>query len=348
MKKNELIKPDFLLYQTEDGSTRIDVKFEEESVWLNQKGLADLYQTTPQNITLHIRNIYTDEELPFESTCKEYLQVQNEGGRDVSRYMSYYNLEMILAIGYRVRSYRGVQFRKWATDKLKEFLVKGFVLDDYRLKEAKAFGRDYFDELLERIRDIRSSEKMFYRKITDIYAMSYDYDPHHPITQEFYATVQNKLHYAAHGKTAAELIKSRVDAHKPNMGLLTWKGGKVRKSDVDVAKNYLNEQELKDLNRIVTMYLDYAEDQAKRQNPMYMKDWKDKLDAFLKFNDREILDNPGRVSHDVAQKLAYQEYEKFNKHRIKLDDSKEVDSKSLEELSNKATNLKRKMIRKEK
>lgn len=214
-------------------------------MWLNQKGLAELYQTTPQNITLHIRNIYADGELDCTATCKDYLQVQNEGGREVSRYMAYYNLEMILAIGYRVRSHRGVQFRRWATEKLTEFLQKGFVLDDARFKDGKAFGRDYFDELLERIRDIRSSEKMFYRKIKEIYSLSVDYDPHAAITQEFNATVQNKLHYAAHGKTAAELISERADADKPNMGLTNWKGSKVRIADVEIAKNYLQEPELK-------------------------------------------------------------------------------------------------------
>ena len=343
--KKEIIKPNFLLYQTEDGSTRIDVKFEEDSVWLNQKGLAELYQTTPQNITLHIRNIYADGEHSAEATCKEYLQVQNEGGRDVSRYMSYYNLDVILAIGYRVRSHRGVQFRRWATEKLTEYLQKGFVLDDYRLKEAKAFGRDYFDELLERIRDIRSSEKMFYRKITDIYAMSVDYDPQHPISQEFFATVQNKLHYAAHGKTAAELIHDRADATQPNMGLTSWSGAKVRKADVEVAKNYLYEPEIKELNRIVSMYLDYAEDQAERQQPMYMKDWKEKLDAFLTFNGREILNNPGKVSHAVAQELAHEEYEKFRAARVLRDDHN-ADTKQLEELSRKATAMKRRVQRK--
>jgi len=342
--KKEIIKPNFLLYQTEDGSTRIDVKFEEDSVWLNQKGLAELYQTTPQNITLHIRNIYADGEHSAEATCKEYLQVQNEGGRDVSRYMSYYNLDVILAIGYRVRSHRGVQFRRWATEKLTEYLQKGFVLDDYRLKEAKAFGRDYFDELLERIRDIRSSEKMFYRKITDIYAMSVDYDPQHPISQEFFATVQNKLHYAVHGKTAAEIIKDRADSHKPNMGLTSFKGSRLRKGDVVVAKNYLNESELRELNRIVTMYLDYAEDQAEHENPMYMKDWKAKLDAFLSFNQRKVLDNPGKVSHAVAEALALQEYEKYHQQRLRDDAKNEIeiqDTKKVKMLSDNVLKLKR-------
>lgn len=344
--KQELAPSNFLLYQTEDGSTRIDVKMEDDNVWLTQKALAELYQTTPQNITLHIRNVYADNELSEAATCKDYLQVQKEGGRDVSRYLTYYNLEVILAIGYRVRSHRGVQFRRWATDKLKEYLVKGFVLDDYRFKEGKSFGRDYFDELLERIRDIRTSEKMFYRKITEIYSLSVDYDPHAAITQEFYATVQNKLHFAVHGSTAAELVYHRANAEKPYMGLTSWKGAKPRKSDAAIAKNYLDEAELKELNRVVTMYLDYAEDQAERQNPMNMKDWKGKLDAFLKFNGREILDNPGKVSHEIALELAHQEYDKYRNKRIALESKADNDSKSLKELTHNAMIVKRELKRK--
>lgn len=309
-------KTDILIYQTEDGNTKIDVRLENETVWMTQKAIAELYQTTSQNITLHVKNIYEEEELENESTCKYYLQVQNEGSRKVKRKAKHYNLEMILAIGYRVRSHRGTQFRQWATERLNEYLVKGFTMDDDRLKEMHNFGQDYFDELLERIRDIRSSEKRFYQKITDIYATSVDYDSKVELSQEFFATVQNKLHFAIHGKTAAELISERADAGKENMGLTSWKGDKVRKRDVAVAKNYLSEKELKSLNRIVTMYLDYAEDQAERQRPMYMKDWIDKLNAFLKFNDRDILENAGKVSKAVADKIATQEYEKFNQKRI--------------------------------
>lgn len=305
-----------LIYQTEDGNTKIDVRLENETVWMTQKGIAELFQTSPQNITLHIKNIYEEGELQQEVTCKYYLQVQSEGRREVKRKAKHYNLEMIIAIGYRVRSHRGTQFRQWATERLNEYLVKGFTMDDDRLKEMRNFGQDYFDELLERIRDIRASEKRFYQKITDVYATSIDYDPKAEVTQEFFATVQNKLHFAIHGQTAAELIVDRAKAEKENMGLTAWKGDKVRKTDVTVAKNYLTEKKLKSLNRIVTMYLDYAEDQVERQQPMHMNDWIDKLNAFLQFNEREILENAGRISKAVADKLAIQEYETFNQHRL--------------------------------
>ncbi len=309
-------KTDILIYQTEEGNTKIDVRLEDETVWMTQKAIAELYQTTPQNITLHVKNIYEEGELEVESTCKHYLQVQNEGARDVKRKAKHYNLEMIIAIGYRVRSYRGTQFRHWATERLNEYLVKGFTMDDDRLKEMRNFGQDYFDELLERIRDIRASERRFYQKITDIYATAVDYDAGAGMTQEFFATVQNKLHFAIHGHTAPELIVKRADATKENMGLTSWKGDKVRKQDVRVAKNYLTEKEMKSLNRIVSMYLDYAEDQAERNQPMYMKDWIEKLNAFLQFNGRDILENAGKVSKEVAEKLAVEEYEKFNQNRI--------------------------------
>ncbi|HBZ83859.1 virulence RhuM family protein [Brevibacillus sp. FSL K6-0770] len=311
---------DLLLYQTEDGKTKIDVKLENGTVWMTQKAIAELYQTTPQNITLHIKNIYEEGELSLESTCKEYLQVQIEGKREIKRSTKHYNLELIIAIGYRVRSHRGTQFRRWATERLNEYLVKGFTMDDERLKDMRHFGQDYFDELLQRIRDIRASEKRFYRKITDIYATSVDYDPNASMSKEFFATVQNKLHFAIHGHTAAELIAERANAEKDNMGLTSWKGNKVRKSDVTVAKNYLTDKELQSLNRIVTMYLDYAEDQAERQSLMYMKDWIDKLNSFLKFNEREILTNAGKISQEVAEKLATAEYEKYNQHRLAIDD----------------------------
>ncbi|MEI3613150.1 virulence RhuM family protein [Pseudogracilibacillus sp. SO30301A] len=316
---------DILIYQTEDGNTKIDVRLENETVWMTQKAIAELYQTSPQNITLHIKKIYEEAELREESTCKYYLQVQNEGVRKVERKTKHYNLQMIIAIGYRVRSHRGTQFRQWATERLNEYLVKGFTMDDDRLKEMHNFGQDYFDELLERIRDIRASEKRFYQKITDIYATSVDYDPKAEITQEFFATVQNKLHFAIHGQTAAELIAERANAEKENMGLTSWKGDKVRKRDVTVAKNYLSEKELKSLNRIVTMYLDYAEDQAERQRPMYMKDWIARLNAFLQFNDRDILENAGKVSKAVADEIAIQEYKRFNQHRIAQNTSDDFD-----------------------
>jgi len=309
-------RSDILIYQTEDGATRIDVRLDDNTVWLTQAAMAELYQTTPQNVTIHLRNIYKEGELSEPATCKEYLQVRAEGIRPIQRKLKHYNLEAVLSVGYRVRSHRGTQFRRWATERLREYLVKGFVMNDERLKEGRSLGADYFDELLERIRDIRASEKRFYRKITDIFRTSVDYDPSAEITQEFFATVQNKLHWAIHGHTAAELIADRADAGKPNMGLTSWKGAKVRSGDVTVAKNYLNEEELSSLNRIVTMYLDYAEDQAHRWRPMHMREWKEKLDAFLRFNEREVLESPGKITAEVAKQLAREEYEKFRVRRV--------------------------------
>lgn len=318
-------RSEILIYQAEDGRTRIDVRLEEETVWLTQAAMAELFQTKPQNITQHIRAIYREGEQSQETTCKEYLQVRTEGNREVKRSLKHYNLDLILSVGYRVRSHRGVQFRRWATERLREYIVKGFSLDDERLKELRTpFGADYFDELLERIRDIRASEKRFYRKITDIYATSVDYDPRAGISQRFFATVQNKLHFAVHGQTAAELIAHRADATKPNMGLTAWKGAKVRRVDVTVAKNYLSHEEISGLNRIVTMYLDYAEDMAKRKRPMHMAEWAQRLDAFLQFNEREVLDNPGRVEKKVADRLALKEYDKFAARRLE-EETKEDD-----------------------
>jgi hypothetical protein len=306
----------FLFYATLDGSVQVEVIINEETVWLPLNRIAELFGTSKQNISYHFQNIFKEGELDREATVKEILTVQQEGGREVSRNIEYYNLDAIISVGYRVNSKRATQFRIWATSTLKEYLVKGFALDDERLKQGKTlFGKDYFDELLERVREIRASERRFYQKITDIYAeASIDYNPKAEITKTFYKTVQNKLHWASTGRTAAELIKERADASRPNMGLTTWKKapkGKVIKSDVSVAKNYLKEVELKALNRIVTMYLDYAENQAERQIPMTMQDWITKLDAFLDFNDYEILNNAGKVSAKVAKKLAEGEYEKF-------------------------------------
>jgi len=289
------VKSEFLLYQTEDGQTRIDVRLQDETVWMTQAAMAELYQKTPQNITLHLKAIYMERELEEPATCKEYLQVQQEGARTVSRARRFYSLPAIIAVGYRVKSSRGTQFRRWATERLNEYLVKGFTMDDDRLKAVVNIGSDYFDEMLERIRDIRSSEKRFYQKIRDIYKLAADYNPKAEETLEFFSIVQNKLHFAISGKTAAELIVERADAAQPNMGLTSWKGAKVRKGDVAEAKNYLTETELRSLNRIVTMYIDFAEDQSERHQPMYMGGWKEKLDAFLQFNDREILDHAGSV-----------------------------------------------------
>lgn len=309
-------QPQFLVYQTEDGKTRIDVRLDGQTLWLPQADIATLFQTTPQNITLHIKSIYDEGELDEPATCKEYLQVRSEGKRRVERSLKHYALDVIIAVGYRVRSHRGTQFRRWATERLKELLVKGFVMDDERLKAGRSLGADYFDELLARIRDIRASEKRFYQKVRDIYALSIDYDPKAPATQEFFQIVQNKLHWAISGHTAAEIIALRADSTKPNMGLTTWKGAKVRPADVTIAKNYLNSDEINQLNRLVTMYLDYAEDQAQRQQPLYMKDWRAKLDGFLKFNDRAILAHAGKVSMEDAQKNALEEYERFNQRRL--------------------------------
>jgi len=309
-------RSEIILYQTEDGRTRIEVRLEDESVWLTQIMMADLFQTSVPNINIHIRNILEERELLVEATIKEYLIVRSEGPRQVTRPVKFYSLDMILAVGYRVKSHRGVQFRRWATERLREYLVKGFTMDDERLKEGRILGADYFDELLERIRDIRASEKRFYQRIRDLYTLSIDYDAKAEQTLEFFSIVQNKLHWAIAGKTAAEIIKERADAGKPNMGLTSWKGMKVRRTDVTVAKNYLTADEISELNRIVVMYLDYAEDQARRRRPLYMRDWRARLDAFLKFNEREILEHGGKVSMEVAQALALDEYEKFNKRRL--------------------------------
>ena len=311
-----------LIYQ--DGALRVQVRMDGQTVWLTQAAIAELYQTTSQNITMHLKGIYLDGELNEGSTCKEFLQVRREGARDVQRKIKHYNLEAILAVGYRVRSGRGTAFRQWATARLSELLVKGFTMDDERLKAGQTLGDDYFDELLERIRDIRASERMFYQKITDIYATSIDYDPRSDITQTFFATVQNKLHWAIHGHTAAEVIHQRADASSQNMGLATWKNaphGPIRRTDVTVAKNYLTEKEISELNRIVTMYLDYAEDQARRRKPMYMSDWAKKLDAFLEFNERDILTHAGKISPKMAEEHASKEFEQYEAKRRRLEAS---------------------------
>ena len=308
-----------LFYQSEDGTSHIEVRLDEGTVWLSQALIAELFQITKQTTGHHIRSIFHEKELSPEATVRQYLTVQTEGTRSVQRSIEYYNLDMILAIGYRVRFPRGTQFRRWATERLSEYLIKGFVLDDERLREGKSIGADYFDELLERIRDIRASEKRFYQKIKEIYTLAIDYDPHAETTLEFFRTVQNKLHWAITGHTAAEIIAERADSSRPNMGLTNWKDAKVRKRDVTVAKNYLDETEIRQLNRIITMYLDYAELQVERKQPVHMIEWKEKLDAFLKFNEREILEDSGKVSMEVAQCLAVEEYEKFSQRRLAED-----------------------------
>jgi len=304
---------ELILYTTEDGSVEVQLRAEGGTVWLTQMELAALFDTSKQNISLHIKNILGSGELEEEATVKESLTVQSEGNRRVKRRTRLYSLDMILAVGYRVHSLRGTQFRQWATTHLREYLVKGFVLDDSRLKDPA--GWDYFDELLERIREIRASEKRFYQKIRDIYATAVDYDPKSDQAQKFFKIVQNKMLWAVAGHTAAELIAIRSDANKPNMGLTTWRGSRVRKRDVPIAKNYLSHDEIQALDRIVVMYLDYAEDQAKRRNTMTMRDWTGKLDAFLSFNERNVLTHAGKIEAEVAEKLALERYETFDKAR---------------------------------
>ena len=300
---------EILLYQTEDGDTRVEVRLQEETVWLSQKLMAELFQKDVRTINEHIKNIYEEGELLPEATIRKFRIVQQEGSREVARQVDHYNLDVIISAGYRVKSHRGTQFRIWATRLLREYIIKGFAMDDARLKEAG--GGNYFEELLARIRDIRSSEKVFWRKVLDIYATSIDYDPNTDLSREFFTVVQNKMHWAAHGHTAAEIIAGRADAASPNMGLTSWSGDKPRKADVTVAKNYLSEKELDILNRIVNFYLEFAELQALEQRAMYMKDWIAKLDDFLKLSGRKILENPGSVSHQQALDKAHAEYEQY-------------------------------------
>jgi len=304
---------ELILYTAEDGSAAIQLRAEGGTVWLTQLEMATLFDTSKQNISLHIRNILSEGELVEAATVKESLTVQTEGKRQVRRANLLYNLDMILAVGYRVRSPRGTQFRQWATTHLRKYLVKGFVLDDARLKEPG--GWDYFDELLARIRDIRASEKRFYQKIRDIYATAVDYDSKSEAAQMFFKKVQNKMLWAVTGHTAPELIAGRANPALPNMGLATWAGGRVRKQDVTVAKNYLSQDEIEALDRIVVMYLDYAEDQAQRRRTLTMRDWEDKLDAFLQFNEREVLTHAGKLRADVAERLALERYESFDATR---------------------------------
>lgn len=332
---------EILLYQTEDGQTKIDVRLEEETVWLSQVQMAELFQTTKQNINLHIKNIYEEGELEEISTVKDYLTVQTEGKRDVQRKINFYNLDVIISVGYRVKSHRGTQFRIWATKQLREYLIKGFVLNDEKLKETGPTNQ-YFDELLERIRDIRSSEKIFYAKIKDIYTTAIDYDANTDESQQFFKTVQNKMNWAIHGHTASEVIYQRADFEKQNMGLTTWKNasqGKIRKTDVSIAKNYLTEDELKDLNLIVDQYLSFAELQARNRKPMYMTDWIKKLNDFMTLNEKEILEHAGRISAKMAKELAEAEYNKYRKKMIEAEDVKEI--KELEEGLRKIENKKK-------
>lgn len=309
---------EFLMYQSDDGNVRIQLKMYDGSVWLTQRMIAELYQKSVSTINKHILDIFDEMELPPEKTIRSFRIVQSEGNRKVSRVVDFYNLDVIISVGYRARSDAGTRFRQWATKLLKEYMIKGFILDDERLKEGDGVGKDYFEELLWRIRDIRASERRFYQKITDIYATSIDYDAKAQITKEFYMEVQNKLHWAIHGHTAAEIVYSRSDSSKPNMGLNTWKAGpdgKIHKSDISIAKNYLSEEELKALNLIVTQYLDFAESQALQRKPMRMEDWIKKLDGFIQLNDREILRSKGKISAERARKKAETEFEIFERER---------------------------------
>ena len=303
-----------LIYQDENGITKVSVRFDEDDIWLTQNQIAELYNTTKQNISLHINNIFNDGELSQNSTVKKYLTVQNEGGRKVNRNLDHYNLDMIIALGYRIRSPVAVRFRQWATQRLHEYIQKGFALDDERLKQG---GNRYFRELLQRIRDIRSSERNFYQQVTDIYATSIDYDPRSNLTKEFFATVQNKLHFAVHEQTAAEVIYNRVDNEKPFVGMTNFKGNYVTRDDVKIAKNYLSEIELQRLNLLVSQFLDYAEFQALEQRSMTMQDWSNELDNQIIANHRRLLEGKGTVSHKQAIEKAEKEFEVYREREMK-------------------------------
>ncbi len=338
MNEDSMPQSEMILYQTEDGRTRVQCRFDEESMWLTQAQIAELFQTTPQNVTLHLKAIFAEGELAETATCKDYLQVRREGKREVSRQLRHYRLEAILAVGFRVRSHRGTQFRQWAIGRLNEYLVKGFTMDDERLKNPPGKGQtDYFDEQLERIRDIRSSERRFYQKVLDIYATSVDYKADTELSQQFFATVQNKMHWAAHGQTAAEVIHQRVDTEVPFMGLQTTRpGGIIRKGDVSVAKNYLDGEELGTLNRIVNAYIEFAELRALQRKVMTMNDWITKLDDFLKLSEHELLDHSGKISAEQAKTKAEMEYAKY---RVLLDASPRAVDADFEKATKALKNL---------
>jgi len=320
---------EMLLYQSEDGESRIEVRLIGETLWLTINQMAELFGVDKSGISRHLKNIYESGELQQEATVAEFATVQQEGSRQVSRDLEHHNLDAIISVGYRVNSLRGTQFRIWATQRLREYLVKGFAMDDRRLKEAGgAFGQNYFDELLARIRDIRSSEKVFWRKVLDIYATSIDYDPRADVSREFFQVVQNKMHWASHGHTAAEIVSQRANADKPNMGLTSWSGERLRKADVSIAKNYLNADEINVLNRMVTAYLELAELQALNREPMYMQNWVERLNEFLKMTGREILSHAGTVSHSDALAKAQEQYETYRQKH--LDDPSSVEKHFIE------------------
>jgi hypothetical protein len=331
MPENESPQSSIILYQTEDGRTRIQCRFEEETVWLTQKLMAELFQKDIRTINEHIQNIFAEGELAEESVIREFRITAADGKRYETQH---YNLEVVIAVGYRVKSPRGTQFRQWATARLSEYLVKGFTMDDERLKNPPGKGHtDYFDELLERIRDIRASERRVYLRVREILALAADYSPSEPETQAFFQTVQNKLHFAATGKTAPELVAERADSAQPNMGLTAWKSGLVRKGDVTVAKNYLRKAEINELNRIVVMFLDFAEDQARRRKQIFLRDWRTRLDDFLRLNERGILPDAGKVSREQADAIAEEEYDRFAaRRRAQLENEAEADTlKQLED-----------------
>ena len=345
---DETPQSEMILYQTADGRTRIQCRFENETIWLSQVMIAELFQTTVPNINQHLKAIYAEGELAEAATIKSYLTVRSEGVREVSREVLHYSLPAILAIGYRVRSLRGTQFRQWATARLSEYLVKGFVMDDERLKNPPGPGvPDYFDELLERIRDIRASERRMYLRVREILALAADYSPTEPETQLVFKVIQNKLHFATTGKTAPELIAERANAAEPNMGLTSWKGAVVRKGDVTVAKNYLREAEIAELNRIVVMFLDFAEDQAKRRKEIFLNDWQTKLDEFLRFNERRVLPDAGSVSREAADETATREFDLFSeRRRVAIEAQAEQDA--IRELEDTAKQLPKKPTKRKK
>ncbi len=319
-----------IIYKTTDGKVELDVKLENETVWLTQSQLSELFQKDVRTISDHIQSVYEDGELPKESTIRNFRIVQKEGNRTVTRDVNHYNLDVVISVGYRVKSSQAIQFRVWATEKIKEFIVKGFVMDDSRLSGTKA---NYFDELTDRVRSIRTSERNFWLKVTDVFATSIDYDSKSDISKMFFANVQNMFHYAIHGHTAAELIWERVDAHKVNMGLATWTGDKITKTDVQTAKNYLTELELRKLNLLVEQYLSFAELQSIEQRPMYMRDWFEKLKGFFILNDKPILMNLGKVKAEMSKKKAIDEYQKYEKERQeKLNKANESDFDSFQEV----------------
>jgi hypothetical protein len=331
---------EIVLYQTEDGRTRVECRFVDETLWLSQALIAELFQKDVRTVNEHLQNIYEEGEIEAQATIRKFRIVRREGSREVEREIEHYNLDAILAVGYRVRSERGTQFRRWATERLSEYLVKGFTMDDQRLKNPPVEGSgapDYFDEILERIRDIRASEKRMYLRVREIFTLAGDYDPGRRETTEFFQIIQNRLHFAATGKTAPELIAGRADHSRPNMGLTAWRGDVVRKADVTVAKNYLSQAEIGELNRIVTMWLDFAEDQARRRKQVFLKDWETKLNDFLRFNERAVLGDKGIVSKTTAHARAEAEYEEFAARRRALleAEGEREQSRSLEDAARK-------------